>query len=296
VTAVKERLILLVPGNPGDAYYYGGFAGALRERGYEVAVFDHARLSRAPTSMLVYAQHQAAQLEAYLRQSGRGKADVEVVVVGHSVGAYVAHLIEKHALLPVSRIVHLFPFFARPSRRAFVSLAVWGWFGPQVLGFFRRLPRAWQHAWLRRAGVHAHREHVITTLYSEHARSYTSMGSVEFAEITRYQDASHVVSDSPLARQGKVACLFADGDHWSPAREHPDVRAISYRLTRSVSHTFVLDQTSWPTVADALEALLDPSAEQGSVERFDAAPSEPARSGLRSPGQRAPRGALDLRR
>jgi hypothetical protein len=292
---MPSRLILLVPGNPGDAYYYRGFAGALRERGHEVAVFDHARLTRAPASMRVYAEHQAEQLDAYLRESGRTRADVELVVVGHSVGAYIAHLLEKHALLPVSRVVHLFPFFARPSRGAYVSLAVWGWFGPQVLAFFRRLPRALQHAWLKRAGVHAHRDHVITTLYSEHARSYTSMGSVEFAEITRYLDGHHVLRDSLLAREGKVACLFAEGDHWSPVREHPEVRAISYRLTRSVSHTFVLDENSWPTVADALEALLDPNAEQGSVERFDAAPSEPARSGTRSAGDRAHGAALGSR-
>jgi hypothetical protein len=286
VKAANERLILLVPGNPGDAYYYEGFAGTLRGRGHEVAVFDHARLARPPASMLVYAQHQAAQLEDYLRGSGRNSADVELVVVGHSVGAYVAHLLEKHALLPVSRIVHLFPFFARPSRRAFASLAVWGWLGPQVLAFFRRLPRAWQHAWLRRAGVHAHREHIISTLYGEHARSYTSMGSVEFAEITRYLDASHVVCESPLARQGKVACLFADGDHWSPAREHPDVRAISYRLTRPVSHTFVLDQNSWPLVADAVEALIDGRAE-GPVEPLDVAPPRPAHSHTRRVGDGA---------
>lgn len=289
---MAQRLILLVPGNPGDAYYYRGFAGVLRERGHEVAVFDHARLTRAPGSMRVYAQHQAEQLEAYLGESGRSHADVELVVVGHSVGAYIAYLLEKHALLPASRIVHLFPFFARPGRGAYISLAVWGWFGPQVLAFFRRLPRALQHLWLKRAGVHAHREHVITTLYSEHARSYTSMGSVEFAEITRYLDAHHVLSESALAREGKVSCLFAQDDHWSPVREHPAVRAVSYRLTRPVSHTFVLDETSWPTVADALEALIDPNAEQGSIEPFDAAPAEPAVSGTRRVGDRAPVAAL----
>lgn len=293
--AVSQRLLLLVPGNPGDAYYYRGFAAVLGERGHEVAVFDHARLTRPPQNMLVYARHQAAELDAYLSQSGRTRGDVELVVVGHSVGAYVAHLIEKHALLPVSRIVHLFPFFARPSWQAFASLAVWGCLGPQVLATFRRLPRPWQHAWLKRAGVHAHREHVIRTLYSEHARSYTSMGRVELTEITRLLDAGHVVRDSPLARQGKVACLFADGDHWSPAREHPEVRAISYRFTRPVSHTFVLDPGSWLTVADALEALLDPGAAQSSVEPFDA-PSAPARSVTRRVAEQTPPAALDSRR
>jgi pimeloyl-ACP methyl ester carboxylesterase len=296
VTPVARRLILLVPGNPGDAYYYQGFAAALRERGHEVAVFDHARLTRAPGSMQVYAQHQAQKLEAYLSGSGRSVADVELVVVGHSVGAYVAYLIEKHRLLPVSRVVHLFPFVARPAWRAFASLAVWGWFGPQVISFFCRLPRPWQHAWLRRAGVHDHREHVITTLYSEHARSYTCMGSVEFAEITRYFDASHVLEDSALARQGKVSFLFADGDHWSPVREHPDVRALSYRLTRQVPHTFVLDQSSWPTVADALEALIDPDAAQDSVERLEPAPSAPAHSGPRRVDGRAPAEVLGSQR
>lgn len=282
-----QRLIWLLPGNPGDAYYYQGFAALLRERGHEVAVFDHARLVRPPASMLVYAQHQTEQLEAYLRASGRTSADVELVAIGHSVGAYVAYLIEKHALLPLSRVVHLFPFVARPAWRAFASLTVWGLFGPQVLAFFRCLPRPWQHAWLERAGVQAHREHVIRTLHSPHARSYTSMGSVERAEITRYLDATHVLQGSPLARQGKVAFLFADGDHWNPVREHPEVRALSYRFTRKVPHTFVLDPSSWLTVAEALEALMDPGAEQGSIEPLDAPPSAPAASCTRNIDDRA---------
>ena len=267
---MARQLIVIVPGNPGDAYYYSGFAGALRARGYEVAVFDHARLTRPPSNMLVYARHQAEQVQRYLRESGRSTRDVELIVVGHSVGAYVAHLIDRQGYLPVSRIVHLFPFFARPSWRAFVSLAVWGRLGPQLLAAFRWLPRARQEAWLKRKGMHAHHAHIIGSLYSEHASSYTSMGSAEFSEIGRYPDAAHVWRDSRLSRQGRVACLFIDHDAWSPAKEHPDVRSISYRITRPVSHTFVLDEQSWPVVAEAIQALVNPGIENDIVERLEA--------------------------
>jgi len=243
----------------------------LRTRGHEVAVFDHARLPHPPASMLVYARHQAEQVERYLRESGRSTNGVELILVGHSVGAYIAHLIEKHALLPVSRIVHLFPFFARPSWRAFLSLTVWGRFGAQVLGTFRRLPRDWQIAWLKRAGVHAHHDHIIATVSSEHASSYTSMGRAELLEIVPYRDAGHVWRDSSLAREGRVACLYIDHDAWSPAKEHSGVRSMSYRITRPVSHTFVLDESSWPVVASAVEALVDAGGEQGLVERLGAA-------------------------
>jgi pimeloyl-ACP methyl ester carboxylesterase len=270
---MAKELILLVPGNPGDAYFYEGFAGLLGLRGYEVVVFDHARLTRAPASMLPYAEHQVARLEAYLQQTGRQINDVELVLVGHSVGAYVAHLIEKHALLPVSRVVHLFPFLARPSPRAFAALAVWGMFGPQVLTTFRHLPRSWQRRWLRAVGVHEHSEHLIAALHSDHARSYTTMGAAELSEIGRYSDAGYVWRESPLARQGRVSCVFADDDRWSPAREHPDIRSISYRITRCVSHTFVLDESCWPAVADAVEALVKPGTSQSILERLASEPS-----------------------
>jgi hypothetical protein len=266
------RLFLIIPGNPGDAYYYAGFAETLRTRGHEVAVFDHARQPRPPANMLVYARHQAEQLQRYLRETGRAASDVELILVGHSVGAYIAHLIEKEALLAVSRVVHLFPFYARPSWRAHLSLTVWGFFGPQVLFTFRNLPRAWQAAWLRRAGVHAHHDHIITTVSSEHASSYTSMGRAELLEIASYRDPGHIWRDSPLARQGRVACLYIDHDAWSPARDHASVRSMSYRITRPVSHTFVLDESSWPVVASAVEALVNPGGSHGIVERLEAVP------------------------
>lgn len=270
---MAQPLFLIVPGNPGDAYYYAGFAQTLRERGHEVAVFDHARLHRPPASMLVYAQHQAERVQRYLRESGRRPRDVELILIGHSVGAYVAHLIEKQALLPISRIVHLFPFFARPSWRAYLSLTVWGHFGPQVLAAFRSLPRAWQVAWLERAGVHAHHDHIIAAVTSAHATSYTSMGRAELRELGPYRDAGHVWRDSRLAHEGRVACLFIDHDAWSPANEHPDVRRMSYRITRPLSHTFVLDESSWPVVASAIEALVNPGDEAGFVEPLAGRPA-----------------------
>jgi pimeloyl-ACP methyl ester carboxylesterase len=268
---VATPLLLIVPGNPGDAYFYAGFADTLRARAHEVAVFDHARLRSPPASMLVYARHQAEQVRRYLRESGRTTGDVELIIVGHSVGAYVAHLIEKHALLPVSRVVYLFPFFARPSWRAFLSLTIWGRFGPGVLATFRSLPRAWQVAWLRRAGVHAHHDHIIAAVASEHASSYTSMGRAELLEIGPYRDAGHVWRDSSLARSGRVACLYIDHDAWSPAREHAGVRSMSYRITRPVSHNFVIDEGSWPVVASAVEALVKPDGDQTLLERLEAA-------------------------
>jgi pimeloyl-ACP methyl ester carboxylesterase len=257
---MPERVVLLIPGNPGDAHYYQGFVGHLQGRGHEVVAFDHARLLRPPPSMLPYATHQAERFKAWLRATGRELGDIELVIVGHSVGGYLAHLLEKHALLPIAQTVLLFPFLAAPAPSAFAALAVWRWMGGSALDMFRRLPRSWQRRLIERAGAGVHAEYVLSTLDAEHANSYAAMGAAEFDEVARYADASYVVRGSQLARRGQLTCLFTDNDRWSPRRSHPEVAAISYRLPRRVAHAFILEEASWPIVADALELAIGPGA------------------------------------
>lgn len=255
---MRDRVILLIPGNPGDAYYYRGFADVLRQRGHEVAVFDHARLLRAPKTMAPYAEHQAGCLLDYLHCSGRSPAEVEIVLLGHSIGGYLAHLIAKHGMLPIARAVLLFPFLAKPSSGALRALAAWRYLGGPFVRLLRRLPARWHRALVRSLGLEAHANHLLATFAGEHALSYPAMGVSEYREVGLREDASYILRESTLAARGRLACLFASNDRWSPVNAQPDLAGVSHQLDGDVKHAFVLEPESWPRIADALGAQLNP--------------------------------------
>src|SRR6476646_8506235 len=99
VRGARSTLLAVIPGNPGDAIFYGHFVEALRAHGHEVTVASHLLLAGAPDSLLPYAAHQAEAITRYLGDTGRSSADVDLVLVGHSVGAYLAYLIVARGLL-----------------------------------------------------------------------------------------------------------------------------------------------------------------------------------------------------
>ncbi|MCH2108545.1 MAG: alpha/beta fold hydrolase [Polyangiaceae bacterium] len=155
---MTTNIIQLIPGNPGDAYYYEGFVRQLRERGHQVVVFDHARL-KSPSGILPYAQHQVDCFRDYLRETNQAPEDVSLSLVGHSIGGYIAHLIEAHHLMPVSRALLLFPFLARPSPTALRALRLWHWLGKPLMGLLSSLSVSKQKKLIQRLGLESHTEH-----------------------------------------------------------------------------------------------------------------------------------------
>jgi hypothetical protein len=96
----------------------------------------------------------------------------------------------------------------------------------------------------------------VETLTAKAARSYPIMGATEHREIARRVDAGYLVRDSSLVRRGRLSCIFAEGDRWSPARAHPGLDSLSETLPAHVPHAFVLAPESWDLVASAVEARL----------------------------------------
>src|SRR5687768_10892156 len=117
LSVARPRLLVVLPGNPGLAAFYEELVRDLERRGHEATVASHPCLPEPPSELMVYAHHHADSVRRHLAERGRTVDDVELILVGHSVGAYLAYLVVAHGLLPVARVMMLFPFLMRPALR-----------------------------------------------------------------------------------------------------------------------------------------------------------------------------------
>jgi pimeloyl-ACP methyl ester carboxylesterase len=247
----KQTVLAVLPGNPGDAVFYAEFVQALIEQGHEVTVASHLALPAAPASMVPYAAHQAESITGYLAGSGRSVEDVDLVLVGHSVGAYLAHLIVSRRLLPVARVFMLCPFLARPawSGRLLLRAVTSRRLLAAGLRCWRALPKWLQRRLIAVAGAGAHGEWVREALAAEQPRAWAAMASAEAREIASRRDATYLLEE-PLFQDGRFVALGCRGDRWAT----PGTPGL--RLVEGLSHAFVIDPEQCRTVARLIHAQL----------------------------------------
>jgi pimeloyl-ACP methyl ester carboxylesterase len=255
-----KRLVLLIPGNPGDAAYYTAFVALLRARGHEVLVSGHPTPGSAtpPPDLLPLARHHAEAAARHLDARGRAAGDVEVVVIGHSLGAYLAYLVVAHGLLPVARVLMLFPFLMRPAFSGRLILRAVGrrrLFGA-VLALFRALPQRLQAWLLRVGGVGDLVPAVLAALASEAAPAAAALARTEEIEIAGRGDAAYLFDHPLFAARERFAALFAPGDRWAPAALARQLAAFAYHFPPPVSHAFVVDARQREAVADVVHRLI----------------------------------------
>jgi pimeloyl-ACP methyl ester carboxylesterase len=252
VPGTKQTVLAVIPGNPGDAVFYGDFARALEAHGHEVTVTSHLLLAEPPDSLLPYAHHQVEAITRYLGATGRSPAAVELVLVGHSVGAYLAHLIVARRLLPVARVLLLCPFLSRPalSGRLILKLVT----SPRLL---RACLRCWRVVprWLRRrliaaAGAGAHGAWVEEALASEQPLAWGAMATAESREIATRPDASYLVDEPLFQDPHRCVPVLCHRDRWAP-RRWPGVQPVD-----GIGHAFVVDPAQCRVVASLIHERL----------------------------------------
>jgi pimeloyl-ACP methyl ester carboxylesterase len=254
--AGKPPVLAVIPGNPGDAVFYRELVRALEEHGHEVTVASHLLLSDPPGSLLPYAVHQAEAVTRYLAATGRTAEDVELVLLGHSVGAYLAYLIVARGLLPVARVFLLCPFLTRPSLsgRLILKLVT----SPRLLGAglrcWRALPRWLQRRMVAVAGAGSHGDWVLSALASQEPAGWAAMATAEVAEIASRPDASYLL-DEPLFRDPeRCTSMLCRRDRWAPRAVAPPAA----RLVEGITHAFVVAPAQCRIMARVIHDLLAP--------------------------------------
>jgi hypothetical protein len=243
--AAKPTVLAVIPGNPGDAVFYADFVRALQAHGHEVTVASHLLLAAPPDNLMRYAAHQVEAINRHLAAGGRVASDVELVLVGHSVGAYLAYLIVARGMLPVARVFMLCPFLSRPalSGRLILELVT----SPRVLAAalwcWRAVPAWLQRRLVAAAGAGAHGEWVRAALESGHPRCWGAMATAEAREIAIRADAHYLLEEPLFQDPRRFVPVLSRGDRWAPRQW----RADSY--LDGVTHAFVVDKAQCRVVA-----------------------------------------------
>jgi pimeloyl-ACP methyl ester carboxylesterase len=245
-----SRLLVLIPGNPGDPRFYQDFLGALRARGHEALISAHPQ--GPADTLLPYAEHHAVAVRRYVAATGRTMEDVQVTLVGHSVGAYLAHLIVTHALLPVERVCMLFPFLARPplGGRAVLQLVAWPPLIAGVLKTVRALPASWRRRLLRSLGAGEGLSAALAFVEGPAAEASVAMARIERREIAARPDAGYLYQHDFFRTPERWVALACDRDRWAP-------RGVATTpVAPPVSHGFVAHAAERAQVIEALERFL----------------------------------------
>ena len=253
----RPTLLVIIPGNPGDAAFYADFARALETPGHEVLVTSHLGLRAPPASLTPYAAHHVDAITAHLAGSGRSVADVEVVLLGHSVGAYLAYLIVAQRLLPVARVFMLCPFLTRPARagRLLLQLVTSPRLYAGLLALWRVLPARLQRWLVNLAGAGAHGARVQAALDSPQPLAWAAMAGAEAAEIASRDEVSYLFEEPLFRDPRRFVALLARRDRWAP-RAWSDPRACL--ALDGLDHAFVVDPAQCQAVASAIHQRLQP--------------------------------------
>ena len=257
----KPRLLVVLPGNPGDAGFYRSFLDSLQARGHEATVASHPCLTRSPADLLIYARHHAEAARQHLTATGRSVDDVEVVLLGHSVGAYLAYLLVAHGLLPVARVIMLFPFLMRPALggRLVLRALSMPWLVRLTLGLLRFLPRALRHRLIAGAGAADLSPLVLSLLESPQVLGCVNMAAREREEIASRRDLGYLF-ECPLFRDAhRFSAVLAERDVWAPASVASRLPGARH-LASPVSHAFVVDARQRELVAETVQAILSRDA------------------------------------
>jgi len=219
--------VLVIPGNPGIAAFYKDFVEALYEslRGQaSITAIGHISHSQKDSehgrlfSLHEQIDHKVDFIEQELQHS-----EQSIVLVGHSIGAYIGLEVFKRLQNKIKMFVGLYPFLklnknsvtqsaigyiARSSLLSKgVSLFAFfiGSLQPSITrGIVRRfLGHSWSVAAVDVACCHLLKYHTM--------RNVLFMAMTEFQKLTEEPDWTFV-----RAKEDKIAFLFGVDDHWGP--------------------------------------------------------------------------------
>ena len=258
----RPSLVLLLPGNPGRAAFYRAFAGTLTNLGHEVVAWEHGDVARQPQSLASYARGHARRLSEHLALRGRALDDVEVTVVGHSVGAFIAYELARAGTVPVSRAVFLFPFIAAPTLRARVVLRIFA-NRAVVLGvrrLLRALPARLRRRLIAAAGARTFVAEAEELLCGDDIVRYSEMAAIERRELLPRRGADFLAGTPLFTSPERFGVFLTPGDRWV-AREVPgSLRGAVHWLGGDIDHAFVVDQRQSAEVAAHVHAFISRTA------------------------------------
>jgi alpha-beta hydrolase superfamily lysophospholipase len=255
----KEKLVVIIPGNPGDPHFYRTFVELLKTD-YETVIWDHRKSALRSNIMLPYAYHQMDKVLTHLKETGRTTDDVEICIVAHSVGCYLTHLIVSKNLLPIHKVVFMCPYImqtqdvvAKSLLKACSAKAT----HKALTKSIQRVPRALASKAMGLSGIRDHhKSYILDRIYSQEAMNYGVMASDEHTEIQKLDSCEHLLQDGIFKDPTKFLALYAEKDRWANREGFWTLGACAKKVP-NVTHEFVLDNDQNVSMFKPVKDFLD---------------------------------------
>ncbi|TVU36954.1 hypothetical protein EJB05_18911 [Eragrostis curvula] len=264
--------VLLIPGNPGIAAFYKDFVEALYENlGGQASVTAIGHISHSQKDAehgRLFSLHEQIDHKVDFIEQELEHSEQPIVLVGHSIGAYIGLEIFKRLQTKIKIFVGLYPFLtlnknsvkqsaigyiARSSLlskgvSSFVSL-LGSLNASATRGIVRRLlGPSWSVTAVDAACNHLLRYHTM--------RNVLFMAMTEFQKLTEEPDWAFI-----RARQNEIALLFGVDDHWGPLFHLEEVSKRAPRVALSVeteghTHGYCCTEAGSFWVADYVANLI----------------------------------------
>lgn len=282
--------IIFVPGNPGVASYYTSTAEMLAERlGATAAVVGYLGHGSAPLEPPMAAYGLEAQCEHVHRffegEVAKLKAGAEdnggearLLVVGHSIGAYIAFAGAQRAGLRrgaiggvPTRSIGLMPFLERTELVRTKAEAATSWWAPAAVlflscaaGLVGLLPRFATERLLKLAASDVRR--FCPEMVSLTARALPRFGAVRNI-LTLFRDEARELAEpydyAALKERcgGALALLYAEGDtdEWAPSEAAARAAAagVAVAVEEGVPHAFSVEAPTREAVVARVLGLIE---------------------------------------
>ncbi|KNC86816.1 hypothetical protein SARC_01048 [Sphaeroforma arctica JP610] len=228
---VKPKLCVFVtPGNPGVIDFYHKYMLSLYESANcKVEVCGLSLAGHAPgldnQGRLFTLQQQIEHKEDYLTQKLQANPDLKVVLVGHSVGAYIMlHTLEKLAPERVAGYWGLYPTIqhigASPNGVRLTPLFEWYNLIGYTASWLQYLPLRIKKTIVRpfvKSGEETNLDVVASLINYSTAANAISMAKEEMANILDIDES--IIHD----HGDKMTFFFAEGDEWAPVSHYHDM-------------------------------------------------------------------------
>ncbi|CAM6014825.1 unnamed protein product [Sphagnum balticum] len=248
--------IVFVPGNPGVVAYYQEYLDALYdilEGGASVTAISHiAHVSRdwEDAGRLFSLQEQIDHKLEFVQQQLNQRPDVPLILVGHSIGAYIIMEILRRFPSQVQQVIGLYPFVTlnrnsqwqgflrRVSETSALCTAT-----STLAGLVGRLPDAVSRGLVKVLLGRVWDPYAVDItcqhlLQSRVVHNFMYMGRTEFATLPLEPDWGFL-----REFQSRISFLFGTDDHWGPlsllvniSKEIPQLKMVVER--EGHLHTF----------------------------------------------------------
>jgi pimeloyl-ACP methyl ester carboxylesterase len=184
--------------------------------------------------------------------------DVELTVVGHSIGAFVAYELARAGTVPVRRAVFLCPFIAAPTLRARIVLRIFA-NRAVVLGvrcLLRSLSRRLRQRLIAAAGARTMVAEAEELLCGDDIVRYSEMAAMERRELLPRRGAGFLAATPLFTSPEQFAVFLTPRDRWV-ARDVPgSLRGAIHWLKGGIDHAFVVDARQSAEVAAHVHAFI----------------------------------------